>query len=120
MRNKDTIEFLGLLEKINNPNFKPVEFDGFRNEADLLNMALFSMTAKEWREKNPDKDGNIRDYASLEQLLILANLENLNSEYIKAGIEQKDRLINLNRVAIDQMKILTNQKTIEGLKKIEN
>lgn len=232
MRNKDTIEFLGLWEKINNPNFKLVEFDGFRNEAgtnaftmspkkwieetnavgltstsgryggtfahkdiafefaswvsaefklylikefqrlideenskkniewtvsrtlakinyrihtdsikenlipkdltaqqqsytyaneaDLLNMALFSMTAKEWREKNPDKDGNIRDYASLEQLLILANLENLNSEYIKAGIEQKERLINLNRVAIDQMKILTNQKTIEGLKKIEN
>ena len=194
LRSKDTIEFLGLWEKINNPDFKPVEFDGFKNEAgtnaftmspkkwiegtnaigltstsgryggtfahkdiafefaswvsaefklylikefqrlidednsrkniewnvsrtlakinyrihtdsikenlipknltlqqqshtyaneaDLLNMALFSMTAKEWREKNPDKDGNIRDYANLEQLLILANLENLNSEYI--------------------------------------
>jgi len=92
----------------------------YANEADLLNMALFSMTAKEWREKNPEKDGNIRDYASLEQLLILANLENLNSEYIKAGMEQKDRLINLNRVAIEQMKILTNQKAIEGMKNIEN
>ena len=230
LRSKDTIEFLGLWEKINNPDFKPVEFDGFRNEAgtnaftmspqkwiegtnaigltstsgryggtfahkdiafefaswvsaefklylikefqrlideensrkniewnvsrtlakinyrihtdsikenlipkdltsqqqsftyaneaDLLNMALFSMSAKEWREKNPEKDGNIRDYASLEQLLILANLENLNSEYIKAGMEQKERLINLNRVAIEQMKILTNQKAIEGMKKI--
>ena len=232
LRSKDTIEFLGLWEKINNPDFKPVEFDGFRNEAgtnaftmspqkwiegtnaigltstsgryggtfahkdiafefaswvsaefklylikefqrlideensrkniewnvsrtlakinyrihtdsikenlipkdltsqqqsftyaneaDLLNMALFSMSAKEWREKNPEKDGNIRDYASLEQLLILANLENLNSEYIKAGMEQKERLINLNRVAIEQMKILTNQKAIEGMKKIGN
>ena len=91
----------------------------YANEADLLNIALFSMTAKEWREKNPDKKGNMRDYASLEQLLILANLENLNSEYIKAGMEQKDRLINLNRVAIEQMKILTNQRAIEELKKIK-
>lgn len=231
LRSKDTIEFLGLWEKINNSDFKPVEFDGFRNgagrnaftmspkkwiegtnaigittssgryggtfahkdiafefaswvsaefklylikefqrlideensrkniewnvsrtlakinyrihtdsikenlipknltpqqqsftyanEADLLNMALFSMTAKEWREANPDKDGNIRDYASLEQLLILANLENLNSEYIKAGLNQKERLINLNRVAIQQMKILSNKKAIEGMKKLE-
>ena len=231
LRSKDTIEFLGLWEKINNSNFKPVEFDGFRNEAgrnaftmspkkwiegtnaigittssgryggtfahkdiafefaswvsaefklylikefqrlmdeensrkniewnvsrtlakinyrihtdsikenlipqnltsqqqsytyaneaDLLNMALFSITAKEWREKNPDKDGNIRDYASLEQLLILANLENLNSEYIKADLNQKERLINLNRVAIEQMKILSNKKAIEGMKKLE-
>lgn len=230
IRNKDTIEFLGLWEKINNINFKQVEFDGFRNEAgrnaftmspkkwiegtnaigiisesgryggtfahkdiafefaswvsaefklylikefqrlidvenkknniewnvsrvlakinykihtdsikknlipedltpqqksyayaseaDLLNMALFSITAKEWREKNPDKDGNIRDHASIEQLLVLANLENLNSEYIKNGMEQKDRLTNLNKIAIEQMKILTNQKAIEELKKI--
>ena len=230
IRNKDTIEFLGLWEKINNINFKQVEFDGFRNEAgrnaftmspkkwiegtnaigiisesgryggtfahkdiafefaswvsaefklylikefqrlidvenkknniewnvsrvlakinykihtdsikknlipedltpqqksyayaseaDLLNMALFSITAKEWREKNPDKDGNIRDHASIEQLLVLANLENLNSEYIKNGMEQKDRLTNINKIAIEQMKILTNQKAIEELKKI--
>lgn len=58
---------------------------------------------------------NIRSYASLKQLLILANLENLNSEYIKAGIEQKERLVNLNRVAIEQMKMLSNQKTIDEL-----
>lgn len=231
LRSKDTIEFLGLWEKINNPDFKPVEFDGFRNEAgtnaftispkkwiestnaigiisssgkyggtfahkdiafefaswvsaefklylikefqrlieeenkrenlewtvsrtlakinyrihtdsikqnlipqnlttqqqsftyaneaDLLNMALFSMTAKEWRDKNPDKEGNIRDYATLEHLLVLANMESLNAEYIKAGMSQQDRLVNLNRVAIEQMKILTSQKMLGGLKQLE-
>jgi len=231
LRSKDTIEFLGLWEKINNPDFKPVEFDGFKsragtnaftlspqkwietthaigmtstsgryggtfahrdiafefaswvsaefklylikefqrliddensrkniewsvsrtlakinyrihthsikenlipnvlttqqktstyaNEADLLNMALFSMTAKEWREKNPDKEGNMRDFAGLEQLLVLANLESLNSEYIKAGIPQKDRLIKLNEVAIEQLKILTNQNALSEIKKLE-
>ena len=91
----------------------------YANEADLLNMALFSMTAKEWRDKNPDKEGNIRDYATLEHLLVLANMESLNAEYIKAGMSQQDRLVNLNRVAIEQMKILTSQKMLGGLKQLE-
>lgn len=230
LRNKDTIEFLGLWEKINNPNFKPVEFDGFRsqagsnaftmspskwiehtdaiglitssgkyggtyahkdiafefaswvsaefklylikefqrlieaennrlniewsvsrtlakinyrihtdsikqnlipkaltkkqqsltyaNEADLLNVALFSQTAKDWRDNNPDKEGNIRDYATFEQLLVLANMESLNAEYIKAGMSQSERLGNLNRIAIEQMKVLTEVSAVAELKKL--
>jgi hypothetical protein len=224
IRNKDTIEFLGLWEKINNENFKPVEFDRFRteagknsfvlrpnlwttktnalgitskpgryggtyahkdiafefaswispefklylikeferlkeeenqrlslnwnltrtlskinykihtdsikeniipkqlskkqisliyaNEADVLNMALFNTTAKEWREKNKDKDGNIRDYANIKQLICLSNLESINAELIREGICQKERLKKLNSIAIIQMKSLLTTKNI--------
>ena len=73
------------------------------------------MTAKQWREKNPDAKGNIRDYASAEQLLILANLENLNAEFIKQGLAQKDRLTRLNEIAIHQMELLMNVPMIKGL-----
>ena len=228
MRNRSTIEFLGLWEKLNNPNFKLVEFDGFRNEAgsnyfvlspkkwinstnaagilsksgryggtyahqdiafefaswisaefklyilkefqrlkreeveqqklewnvsrtlakvnylihtdaikenlipanisktkdtyiyadeaDLLNIALFGKTAKDWREKNPDLKGNIRDYATLEQLVVLSNMESYNSELIKQQISADERLIKLNKIAIEQMKILITNKSIKKLK----
>ena len=230
MRNTSTIEFLGLWEKMNNPNFKPIEFDRFKNEsgsnsfylpphlwisntnavgivskpgryggtyahvdialefaswmspefrlyvmtefkrlktleqkqlgwnlkrtlskinynihtdaiknnlipeivtkkqiemiyadeADIINVALFGMTAKEWRLKNTNKDGNIRDYANVAELVCLVNLENLNSVYINEGIIQKDRLIKLNAIAIHQMKLLTIDKRIQKLDKISN
>ena len=81
----------------------------YANEADVLNMALFGMTAKEWRDKNPDKDGNIRDYANVNELVCLANLENINSIYIKEGLSQNQRLIKLNEIAIAQMTILSEK-----------
>jgi len=80
----------------------------YAEEADVLNMALFGMTAKEWRTKNPNLDGNIRDYATINELICLANLENLNSVFIKEGLIQSERLIKLNKIAISQMKILNN------------
>ena len=222
MRSKDTIEFLGLWELLNNPNFKPVEFDGFKkeagynaftmspkkwientnaiglisragrnggtfahkdiafefaswisaefklyiikdyerlkqdetnrlslawnvkreisklnykihteavktylitkelskyhqsityaSEADVLNVALFGMTAKEWREQNPDLKGNLRDYASIHQLLVLANMESYNAILIKQGIPQRERLLLLNKMAIEQLKVIENHQ----------
>lgn len=226
LRNRNTIEFLGIWEQLNNPNFNPVEFDGFRKlaglnsftltpsqwiektnavgiiskpgryggtyahkdiafefaswisvefklylikefqrlkdeefkqlgwdirrnltkinyrihtdaikenlippeltkaqanlvyayEADVLNMALFGMTAKQWREANPDKKGNIRDYADISQLVCLSNLENLNAIFIKDNMPQGERLVRLNQIAIHQMKLLTEDT---GVKKLE-
>ncbi len=75
-------------------------------EADVLNMALFGITAKEWRQKNPKKKGNIRDYSNISQLVCLSNLENINSIFIKEGMPQNERLNRLNKIAIHQMKIL--------------
>ena len=225
IRNRNTIEFLGIWEQINNPDFKPVEFDGFRkqaglnsftmtpkqwiertgaigiiskagryggtfahkdiafefaswvsvefklylikefqrlkeseqaqlgwdikrnlarinyrihtdaikanlippeltgkqvnqvyaSEADVLNMALFGMTAKQWRKTNPDEKGNIRDQANASQLVCLVNLENLNALFINEGMEQTERLAKLNRIAIDQMKLLTDESRIKQL-----
>ena len=216
MRNRNTIEFLGIWETLNNPNFNPVEFEGFRkqaglnafilspkkwteatnaigiiskagryggtyahkdiafefaswisvefklyfikefqrlkneeqkqlgwsakrelakinykihtdaikenlipleltasqisivyaNEADVLNMALFGITAAEWKKRNPDKKGNIRDYATINELICLSNMENINAVLIQDGIKQSDRLKKLNTIAISQMKIL--------------
>jgi len=94
---------------------KQVEFV-YANEADVLNVALFGLTAKEWRDKNFDKEGNIRDYSTIEQLVCLSNLESLNAEFIRQGIKQNERLKNLNEVAIVQMKSLLGNK---GLKKLE-
>lgn len=228
MRNRSTIEFLGLWEKLNNPDFKPIEFDRFRNEAgsnyfvlspqrwiesvdavgivsksgryggtfahtdiafefaswissefklylitefkrlkqdenhrlqlewnlqrtiskinyrihtdaikenlvpkevtksqanavyaseaDLLNVALFGITAKEWRDSNPDKSGNIRDYTTIEQLVVLSNMEGINALLIQQGFTQNERLIQLNKVAIAQMKSLVESKAIKKLK----
>jgi hypothetical protein len=228
IRNRNTIEFLGIWEQINNPEFKPVEFDGFKkqaglnsfsltpgqwiektnaigiisrqgrsggtyahkdiafefatwisvefrlflikeferlkeiehqhigwdikrelskinyrvqtdaiqqnllppeltpyqinlvyaNEADILNMALFGKTAKTWRSENPDKGGNIRDYATVIQLLCLSNLENLNALFITQGFSQSDRLEKLNTIAISQMQLLSNDNGVKKLTKL--
>lgn len=94
-------------------NLIPPELDSRRasivyaNEADVLNVAMFGMTAQEWRDANPDKKGNIRDYASINELICLSNLESLNSVFINDGLPQSERLLKLNKVAISQMKVLT-------------
>lgn len=230
LRNRNTIEFLGVWERLNNPNFNPIEFDGFRKqaglnsfvltakrwvdatravglisksgryggtyahkdiafefaswvsvefrlylikefqrlkddenrrlslawnlnrtlsklnyrihtdvvkahlippevtpaqaaityatEADLLNVALFGQTARQWRDANPKLEGNIRDYASVEQLLVLANMEGMNAEFIHMGLPQGERLKRLNQIAIRQMQVLTstNLKALPGVK----
>ena len=226
LRNRNTIEFLGIWERLNNPNFNPIEFDGFRkqsglnsftltpkqwiektsaigliskpgryggtyahkdiayefaswisvefklylikefqrlkdeerkqlgwdirrnlakinyrihtdavkenlipaeltrqqintiyaSEADVLNIALFGITAKEWRESNADKTGNVRDHADISQLVCLSNLENLNALFINENLSQHERLVKLNTIAIHQMRLLTDDT---GIGKIE-
>lgn len=154
LRLKNTIEYLGLWEKLYNPDFKGVEFDPlyqeagsnaftmsptrwvettnaigtdaikqnlipeeitpaqkffiYADEADMLNVAMFGKTAKQWREENPDLKGNIRDYASINQLICLSNMENLNAVFINDGLPQSERLEKLNKIAIQQMKVLEN------------
>jgi hypothetical protein len=81
-----------------------------------LNVGLFGMTAKEWREKNLNKKGNIRDYATLEQLVVLSNMESLNALLIRQGLQQNERLIELNKVAISQMKSLLESNSMKKLK----
>jgi len=88
----------------------------YANEADVLNMALFGKTAQEWRGQNPDILGNIRDEATIEQLLVLANIESMNAEFIKMEIPQSQRLIKLNQIAITQLKSLVGNKNIKKLK----
>ena len=78
----------------------------YANEADVLNVALFGMTAKQWREAHPDMKGNIRDYATINELICLSNMENLNAIFIEEGLSQHERLIKLNQIAIQQMKVL--------------
>ena len=89
----------------------------YANEADVLNMALYGRTAKQWRDKNSGKEGNIRDYSTVEQLVVLSNLESLNAEFIRSGLSQSKRLEKLNEVAIAQMKSLLASSTIKKLKK---
>jgi len=225
LRNRNTVEFLGIWEQLNNPDFKPIEFDGFRrqaglnsfsltakrwieatnaiglvsksgryggtyahkdiafefaswisvefklylikefqrlkeeeqrqlgwdikrnlakinyrihtdaikenlippeltqgqinliyaSEADVLNMALFGMTAKDWRDSHPGEKGNIRDYANVSQLVCLSNLENLNALFIRENAPQSERLRKLNQIAIQQMKLLTDDSRIKRL-----
>ena len=80
----------------------------YADEADMLNVAMFGVTAKQWRESNPDSKGNIRDYASINQLICLSNMENLNAVFINDGMPQSERLEKLNKIAIQQMKVLEN------------
>lgn len=89
----------------------------YANEADVLNMALFGKTAKQWRDENPDEKGNIRDYANVSQLVCLANLENLNAVFIGEGMPQHERLKKLNQIAIGQMRILLQTNADRALKK---
>lgn len=88
----------------------------YANEADLLNMALFGKTARQWRDENPDAEGNIRDQATLEQLVVLSNMESINAVMIHQGLEQSERLFQLNKIAITQMKSLVDNKSIKKLK----
>lgn len=88
----------------------------YANEADILNVALFGMTAKEWKDKNPNLVGNMRDYANVLQLIILVNLENLNAQMIKSGLKQQERLEKLNVIAKEQYTLLCDSN---GIKKIE-
>ena len=92
----------------------------YANEADILNMALFGLTAKEWKDKNPTLEGNMRDYANILQLVILVNLENLNAQMIKDGLKQKDRLEKLNNIAKEQYAILYNSNNIKKIEILED
>jgi len=91
----------------------------YANEADLLNVALFGMTAKEWRQANPDVKGNIRDEASLQQLIVLSNMESLNAEFIRQGLPQPERLLRLNASAKQMMRSLLDSAGVERLKRLE-
>lgn len=82
----------------------------------MLNVALFGCTAKKWRDDNPDKTGNVRDYATLEQLIVLTNLESMNAKFIGDGLEQRQRLIELNKIARTQLKSLLDSQSIKRLK----
>ena len=88
----------------------------YANEADVLNVAMFGMTAKQWREANPELKGNIRDYATINELICLSNMENLNAVFIDQGILQGERLIKLNQIAIQQMRVLEDDGNREFLK----
>lgn len=88
----------------------------YANEADVLNVALFGKTAKDWRDENKGKDGNIRDYADVTQLVVLANLEGINAELIRQGLSQPDRLLQLNQIAISQMQSLLGSSSVKKLK----
>ena len=91
----------------------------YAEEADILNMALFGMTAKEWRDKNPQAEGNIRDNAAIEQLIVLVNMESMNAEMIKDGRTQPERIGRLNAMAIEQLTSLSGNRSIEKLKKLQ-
>lgn len=103
-------------------NIVPDEIDAYHKsliyaeEADVLNVAMFGMTAKEWRDANPDKKGNIRDYATINELICLSNMENLNAVFINDGLPQSERLVKLNQIAIQQMKVLEESENRRLLK----
>jgi hypothetical protein len=103
-------------EKLIPDNLTPQQISYvYANEADVLNMALFGKTAKQWRDENPDEKGNIRDYANVSQLVCLANLENLNAVLIDENVAQPERLKKLNQIAINQMKILLSDDNTRKL-----
>ena len=122
LRNRNTIEFLGIWEKLNNVNFNPIEFEGFRNRAGLNS---FVLTSKQWIEKTnaiglTAKAGRYGGtYANVTQLVCLSNLENLNAVFINDGLLQNERLIKLNQIAISQMEILLNYSSNKLLNSTE-
>jgi len=87
----------------------------YANEADVLNVAMFGMTAKQWRESHPEQKGNIRDYATINELICLSNMENLNAVFIEQGVPQGERLLKLNRIAIHQMSVLESGRNEDRL-----
>jgi len=89
----------------------------YASEADLLNVALFGQTAKQWRDANPKLEGNVREHASIEQLLVLANIEGMNAEFIRMGLSQGDRLTRLNQISIRQMQVLVSAAAVKQLKR---
>ena len=91
----------------------------YASEADMLNVALFGMTAKEWKKKNPRAKGNIRDNATISQLIVLANLENLNATFIKEGLSQSERLLKLNKEAIYQLTTFENNTNVKKIEKFD-
>ena len=88
----------------------------YAEEADVLNVAMFGMTAKQWREANPELKGNIRDYATINELICLSNMENINAVLINEGIPQGERLVKLNKIAIQQIRILEENGSKKLLK----
>lgn len=92
----------------------------YANEADMLNVALFGMTAKEWKKANPNAKGNIRDSATISQLIVLANIENLNATFIKQGLSQNERLLKLNKEAIYQLTTFKSNKNIKKIEEFDN
>jgi hypothetical protein len=115
---KSTIEYIGEWEALYNPNFNYTEFGTIRNEAGSNNFVLsvkhwIEKTAAEWRKANPGQRGNVRDYANINELICLSNLENINAVLINENVPQRERLLKLNTIAIQQMKVL---QTVEGRK----
>ena len=113
MRRKDTISYLGVWENLHNPDFKSIEFDAIKNASGTNR---FILTAKEWRDAHPEDKGNIRDYATINQLICLSNMENLNAVFINEGLPQGERLQKLNQIAIQQMTVLENVESKHILK----
>lgn len=101
---KSTIEYLGEWEMLYNPVFNCIEFGTIKN------MAMFGMTARQWREANPELKGNIRDYATINELICLSNMENINAVLINDGVPQGERLVKLNQIAIQQMRVLNGNE----------
>lgn len=149
LRNRNTVEFLGIWESVNNPDFNYGEFATIKSQAGLNNYKIsvkewekktnaiglkatagryggtyahidiafeFGKTAKQWRDKNPNEKGNIRDEATIQQLVVLSNMESINAMLIYQNILQKERLIQLNELAISQMKSLVANITLNKLK----
>jgi hypothetical protein len=145
LRTRNTIEFLGIWERLNNPGFNSIEFDGIRNQAGLnsfvltakrwidathavglisttgryggtfAHVPLFGQTAKQWRDANQKLEGNMREYATVEQLLVLANIEGMNAEFIHMNLPQSERLKRLNQIAIRQMQTLTANTAVRQI-----
>lgn len=109
-------------EKLILPTLSNVQISHtYASEADIINVALFGITAKDWRKMNPDAKGNIRDTATIEQLIVLSNLESMNAVFIREGLSQSERLFRLNQIAIFQLQSLWKEslKSIENLKKLQ-